>query len=216
MNLNCRISSIHDHSLVHRFDRRFVPLLLGCLLAFSSPAIAHPMHFHLQPLDAKTVERTLDAMERMVAQLEEDRGATPVALPEGALGVAVLSWVLPRGVVSLDEATLADSELLNETLAAAGYEDSETAVQEWKIDAERILEAWEVLSRDLDMGDVDAAYLRLAAERERLELDELLQREAELLRDETLVLTTLRDLELIEPFGSRIAVLLERLGVRDD
>jgi len=210
---NCRVLSTHDHSIVHRIEHWFSPFLLGCLLAFSPPAFAHPMHFHQQPLDAETIERTLDGMDRMVALLDERRGTPPLELPEGAMGVAVLAWLLPREVAALDEATLADSELLNDTLTAAGYDNPETAVYDWKIDAERILEAWEVLDRNLDMDQVNAAFDALAQEINDSPESGLSKQEALLFRDEALVRTTRKDIEIVDSYRSRISALLQRLGL---
>lgn len=186
-------------------------LILGLLL-YSAQLVAHPMEYHREPLDPQTVERVLDSLDRMANLVE--RGGSPDSMrpPDGAMGLPALAASLESGLRAMEETGEAGGPSLTEVLAASGYADPETAPYLWQLEAERVLETWEVYARGLSMETVNAEFARYKEERTGLTEEEALDREAELFRDEQLVRTTSVDLEFITRYRTRLESLALRLG----
>jgi hypothetical protein len=182
------------------------------LLAASPQLPAHPMEYHLRPLDAASVERVLDSLDRMVTQLRENDSLASASLPDDAMGISAIVWSMQDAVLSIDDSTPADSETLNSTLAASGYTDPEIQVYEWQLEAERVLETYEVLVSGIDMTTVNAGFTELERDRASLPEDEAREREAALYRNEEMLRTTAKDLELISHYRPRLDALVGRLG----
>lgn len=192
---------------------RILAASLGlALLLPASPASAHPIEYHYGPLEAATVERVLDCLDRMVVELERNGALSSARLPEGALGIAALGPTVEDAILVLNETGDGAAATLNELLAACGYRDSLAAMSLWQAEAERVLETYEVLVRNLDWRTVNEAFRRYDSERARLTEAQTLDREMRLFRDEQLLKTAGADTLVLEPFRQRVDLLTRRLG----
>jgi len=175
-------------------------------------AAAHPLEYHLEPLDATVVERVLTSFELLTADLEAAGLLASARLPGDAMGVTALLWSLEDAIAAMDETPAVDSPALLNALAAAGYTPSPYIVAEWKMEAERILESYEVLSGDLQYGTVYRNLSELQNSRDRLTDYESEQKEAELLRQMSMLQTTARDIAQVAPYRDRLDALVGKLN----
>ena len=173
---------------------------------------AHPIEFHMQPLDAGTVERVIDSLERVASELQAAGASGRVSMPQDAMGVTAVLWALQDALMEADEVTTTDSPSLKRALLSAGYADSYYVVEEWQGEAERVVETWEVLKRGLKIVQVYAGYSRLEEDRAGLSEEQAIERESTLVRDYELLRTTAKDLELISAYIPRLDAVLVRLG----
>lgn len=202
--------------VVHRAWQLY--LTCGALIlcwAFLSTriAFAHPIEYHMQPLEAAAVERVLISLEQMVTAVEASDMAGSLRLPDDAMGISVLLWTLQDALMNADEVTTLDSPTLHLALQSAGYPISDFIVETWQIEAERVIGTYEVLSRNLDLSQVQVRYAALDDDRAALSPERAMEFEAALLRDHELVKTTGKDLDLIEHYRPRLDALFERMGV---
>lgn len=185
-------------------------LILGALLT-QSPARAHPLEFHLEPLTAATVERVLTSFELLTTELAGAGALTNARLPENALGITALLWSLEDAVAALDETWPENSEVLLRSLAAAGYERSPWTVAEWKVEAERVLESYEVLRGELQLASIHRELAELEQQADRLTADEVAERESALIRQLSMLQTTAGDIAAVAPYRSRLDKWVGRL-----
>ncbi|RLQ20436.1 hypothetical protein DWB85_17645 [Seongchinamella sediminis] len=178
--------------------------LLPCTVA------AHPMEYHLAPLDSVTVERVIDSLEGMARAL---RGAG-FRLPDSNLGVAALGAALEDTLRLLQAQQPPAVAAPAEVLLAAGYTDPLVGQLSWQLDAERVLESYEVLARGLDAAAVDGAFIAFAEASENMPQETALHQEMRLLRDAELVRTTRNDIATVTPYRSRLDALVRSLGVQ--
>jgi len=167
----------------------------------------------MQPLDAKTVERVIQSLDQMVDDLKRSGTLDTVRLPDGAMGISVMLWSVQDALMKLDETTTIDSPTLKQALFSAGYPDSLYVVEEWQIEAEQVLETYEVLNKGLNLDQVYAGYAALERDRPELSEEKVIERESTLIRNHELVRTTAMDLELITHYLPRLDALTERLGI---
>jgi sirohydrochlorin ferrochelatase len=182
------------------------------VLLIPVPAGAHPLEYHLDPLDSRMVERVLASFELLTADLEAAGRLGSARLPENAMGVTALLWSLEGAVAAMDETPAVDSPALLSALAAAGYEPSPYIVAEWKMEAERVLESYEVLSDNLQFESLYRGLSELESSRDRLSGDEAEQREAELIRQMSMLRTTAGDIAQVAPYRARLDALTGKLN----
>ena len=101
---------------------------------------------------------------------------------------------------------------LNDLLADSGYADPMIGVIEWQLEAERVLETYEVLVRGLDVESLNAAFARYDEASARLSDEQALDQEIALFRDVQLLNTAGADVGAIEPYRARLDKLVQRLG----
>jgi len=178
--------------------------------------MAHPMEYHFRPLDAATVERVLDSFDRLVIQLQNNGSLAAARLPDDAMGITAVAWSLQDAVLAIDDSTPADSEILDEALAASGYGDPEIRGYEWALEAERVLETYETLVNNIDIASLNAGFAELEANRDSLSEEEESEREAVLFRNEQLLRNTWQDFELVSQYRQRLDFLVRRLGAEVD
>ena len=186
-------------------------LVISALLSTGN-ASAHPLQYHLEPLDARTVERVLSSFELLTAELEGASRLASARLPDNAMGVTALLWSLRGAVADLDQAPPIDSPALQQALEAAGYERSPYMVAEWQMEAERVLESYEVLRRDLRLETVYAALSELDESAGQLDAEQAELREFELLRQLSMLQTTARDVAQVAPYRDRLDALAGKLN----
>jgi len=198
---------------------RFLPrpatvVVLACLLStmFTPRVVAHPLEHHLQPLDDETVERVLDSLDQLVIQLENQGALNTARLHEGALGVAAMAAALEDAYLELQVSSKQAITTLNDLLADSGYADPMIGVIEWQLEAERVLETYEVLVRGLDVESLNAAFARYDEASARLSDEQALDQEIALFRDVQLLNTAGADVGAIEPYRARLDKLVQRLG----
>lgn len=196
---------------------RIIPTFLLCLLCVLSMAsvYSHPIEYHMQPLDAETVERVIQSLDQMVADLKRSGTLGTVRLPDSAMGISVMLWSVQDALMKLDETTTIDSPTLKRALFAVGYQDSLYVVEEWQIEAEQVLETYEVLNKGLNLDQVYAGYAALEKDRPALSEVQANSRESTLVRKHELVRTTAKDLELVERYLPQLDSIAARLGIKN-
>lgn len=182
------------------------------LTLYSSSALSHPLEYHLEPLDDRAIERVLTSFERLSARLQHAGVEQTARLPDNALGITAVVWTMEEAVARLDEARAVESPTLLQALKAAGYEDSPYIVAEWKIEAERVWEAYEVLNGNFRTGTIGSEMAALEREANQLTEEQLARKEAALLRKASMVQTTARDVSKIAPYRGRLDRLSRKLG----
>jgi hypothetical protein len=176
---------------------------------------AHPIEYHMQPLDDATIERVIQSLEQMIGELEKTGSLDKVRLPEDAMGIPVLLWSVQDALMEADEVTTIDSPTLKRALLSAGYSDSPYVVEEWQAETEQVLETYEVLKKSLNLEQVYAGYAALEQDRPGLTVDQAVEREIGLLRNHELVRTTGKDIELVKQYLPQLDSLSLRLGISD-
>lgn len=175
-----------------------------CLFS-STQAGSHPIEYHMQPLSAGQVERVVSSLEKIASRLQ-DPGA--VQLPDDAMGISLALWSLWD---ALDAGGGPGEDPLPDILVAAGYESSYFMIEEWEIEAQRVLETYEVLHKGLGSQAVQRAYSKLEALRPQLDEQQLLARERAVIRDQQLVNRSAIDLALVANYQARIDRLFAKL-----
>jgi len=197
-------------SILHQFAGAAV-LSISIFLAPVS-ALAHPLEYHLDPLDATMVERVLTSFELLTADLEAADLLASARLPDEAMGVTGLLWSLEGAIAAMDETPAVDSPALLNALAASGYTPSPYIVAEWKMEAERVLESYEVLSGGLQYEAVYRSLSELENSRDQADSDEAEQKEAELIRQMSMLRTTAGDIAQVAPYRNRLDALTGKLN----
>jgi hypothetical protein len=188
-----------------------------CLVAvFSTVAVhAHPIEYHMQPLDAGTIERVIKSLDQMIIELRRADSLDSVQVPDDAMGITVLLWSVQDALMEVDETTTTDSPTLKRALSSAGYKDSPYAVDEWQAEAEQVLETYEVLKKGLNLEQVYAGYAALEEDRPGLSEELAIERESALVRDHQLVRTTGKDVELVRQYLPQLNSLTLQLGLNE-
>jgi hypothetical protein len=188
-------------------------LILAAVAALFPCAMihAHPMEYHMIPLDAQTVERVLTSFDRLIDKLENADAVDSARLPDDAFGITVILWSIEDAVAAIDKTRAVESPTLLQALQAAGYEDSPYIVAEWKIEAERVLEAYEVLRENYQLKDIVAELTELENNPKLLTDEKLMTRANMLTRKESMLQTTAKDLPMIKQYMQRIDALFGQL-----
>ncbi len=173
--------------------------VLPCAIAH-----AHPLEYHMEPLDANAVERVVTSLELLLGELKRAGEQDTANLPEGALGITAILWSVEIAVAAMDETWPTKSPALLRSLQSAGYEDSPYVVAEWKIKAERVLEAYEVLNGNFQWEDIQAGLAELDKDANQLTDEERLNRERLLIRKASMLRTTAGDISQVAPFKQRL------------
>jgi len=188
-------------------------LILAAVAALFPCAMihAHPMEYHMIPLDAQTVERVLTSFDRLIDKLENADAVDSARLPDDAFGITVILWSIEDAVAAIDKTRAVESPTLLQALQAAGYEDSPYIVAEWKIEAERVLEAYEVLRENYQLKDIVAELTELEKNPKLLTDEKVMTRANMLTRKESMLQTTAKDLPMIKQYMQRIDALFGQL-----
>lgn len=179
---------------------------------FGSGSQAHPMHYHMQPLDKVTVQRVVKSLNRMIDDIARDGSLESVRIAGDGMGITVLLWSIQDAMMAIDGAGTLDSPGMKRALISAGYKDSRYVVEEWQADAEQVLETYEVLDRDLSMDGMRARYVAFLADQPRLDEEQVVEVESALIRDRELLRTTTEDVALIRQFKPELDALAAQLG----
>jgi hypothetical protein len=191
----------------------FCACLVASVMVFPfANAHAHPVEFHMGPLDKSTVERVLNSLELLMGELKSASKRDAANLPDGALGITAILWSIQDAVAAMDETWPTKSPTLLRSLESAGYEDSPYIVAEWKIEAERVLEAYEVLSGNFKEKDIHAELAELEKDTNQLTDEERLKRESLLIRKASMLQTTAGDISQVAPFRQRLDRLTSPLS----
>ncbi|MGK2926302.1 MAG: hypothetical protein ACSLE2_11845 [Lysobacterales bacterium] len=158
----------------------------------------------MAPLDAATVERVLTSFDSLASELRGAGSMEAAKLPDDALGITALLWTIEAAVATMDNAWPTESPALLSALTAAGYEDSPYMVAEWKIEAERVLEAYEVLSSNITAKGLATEWAELERNRGQMSEAALHEREKVLIRKTSMLRTTARDIEQVAPYRQRL------------
>lgn len=188
-------------------------LILAVVAALFPRAMihAHPMEYHMIPLDAQTVERVLTSFDRLIDKLENADAVDSARLPDDAFGITAILWSFEDAVAAIDKTRAVESPTLLQALQAAGYEDAPYIVAEWKIEAERVLEAYEVLRENYQLKDIVAELTELEKDPKLLTDEKVMTRANMLTRKESMLQTTAKDLPMIKQYMQRIDALFGQL-----
>jgi hypothetical protein len=213
MKYNTRIFGIRMrfNCFFRAFLGRF--LITACLVLSISTAQAHPIEFHMQPMEAADVERVITSLERIADELNAAGKQNTLRMPENSLGISAMPGVLQGALMEADEVTTVDSPSLLRAITAAGYADSYYVVEQWEGEAERVVETYEVLKRGLSMDRIYKGYADLEAQRTNFSEEVAAQSERILVREHEMVRTTAKDLDLVSVYLPRLDVLVARLGI---
>lgn len=158
----------------------------------------------MEPLDAATVERVLASFDSLASELRGAGLLDAASLPDDALGITAILWSIQSAVATMDGTWPTESPTLLRALTAAGYENSPYVVAEWKIEAERVLEAYEVLSTDITNEALAAELAELERNRDQMTEAALHEQESALIRKASMLQTTARDIEQVAPYRQRL------------
>lgn len=188
-----------------------------CLCVFAllfrvSAAPAHPLEFHLDPLDDAAIERVLMSFELLSGALEAAGLQGSARISEDALGITAIVWSTEQAIASMDNRRPAESPFLLNALTTAGYEDSPYIVAEWKMEAERVWESYEVLTANYRIESIGREMRTLAEAPGELTEQQRINREAALARQLSMAQTTARDVLQVAPYRQRLDALARRLG----
>jgi hypothetical protein len=187
-------------------------LIVANALMFVSTAQAHPLEYHLEPLDSAAVERVVSSLELLTAELDTTALLDSARLPGDALGVTALLWSLEEAVTAMDTSSPPQTPTLLRSLAEAGYISSPYVVAEWEFEAERVLEAYEVLSGNFSLEVVSEAMARLEENPDQLTETQVADAEMALIRQASMLQTTAADIAQVAPFRQRLDSLTSRLS----
>lgn len=192
--------------------KAFSSLLVTFALFIVAPQIsAHPLEYHLEPLKAEDVERVLVSFELLTAKLETAGLLATARTGEEALGVTAVVWSVEDAIAAMDETRSVESPTLLQALGAAGYEDSPYVVAEWKVEAERVLEAFEVLQGDFQTQAIGREMAVLEENAAQLTGEEIAERQMVLIRQASMLKTTAGDISQVAPFRQRLEALTSQL-----
>lgn len=186
-------------------------IALGAV-SYAPVAMSHPLEYHLDPLDDEAIERVLTSFELLSAGLEKAGLQGNARLSENALGITAIVWSTEAAVMGMDESRSVDSPSLLRALKAAGYEESPYVVAEWKLEAERVWEAYEVLSANLQITAIGRDMEALEQQADDLTPQQRTQQQAALMRQLSMLQTTAGDISRVAPFRQRMDSLARRLG----
>jgi len=207
------IKLVKKYQLFVLVGKIFCTCLAASATAFPfATALAHPLEFHLEPLDTGAVERVLTSLELLMGELKSADKQDAANLPDGALGITAILWSIESAVAAMDETWATKSPALLRSLRAAGYEDSPYVVAVWKIETERVLEAYEVLSGNFQEDDIRAGLAELEKDASRFTEEERVNRERVLIRKASMLQTTAGDISQVAPFRQRLDRLTAQLG----
>ena len=200
-----------------RKSRNVISILLSTGITFSalfgSSVQAHPMHYHMQPLDEATVERVVNSLNQMIGDIRRNGSLDSAGLPNDAMGITVLLWSVQDAMMAMDDSGTLDSPGMRRALISAGYKDSRYVVEEWQADAEQVLETYEVVGRGLSMEGIQARYTAFLADRPQLDEEQAIELESALVRDRQLLRTTAEDVALIRQFKPQLDAIASQLGI---
>ena len=180
---------------------------------FGSSVQAHPMHYHMQPLDKATVARVVKSLSRMIDDIRRNGSLDAVRIPGDAMGITVLLWSIQDAMMAIDDAGTVDSPGMKRALISAGYEDSRYVVEEWQADAEQVLETYEVVGRGLSIEGIRARHTAFLADQSQLDEEQVIEVEGALIRDRQLLRTTVEDVALIRQFKPQLDAVASQLGI---
>jgi hypothetical protein len=207
------IKLVKTNRLFLMVGKTFFACLVASATAFPfAGAHAHPIEFHMGRLDASAVERVLTSLDLLMGELKSAGRPDAANLPDGALGITAILWSIEDAVAAMDETWPTKSPALLRALQSAGYEDSPYVVAEWKIEAERVLEAYEVLSGNFQEKDIHARLAELEKNANRLTDEERVNRERMLIRKASMLQTTAGDISQVAPFRQRLDRLTSSLS----
>jgi hypothetical protein len=185
-------------------------VLLGACCTGTAQLSAHPIEYHRQTLQPAQLERVLLSLEKCTARITAANSQIRLEFADDAMGIAVALW-------SIEDALRSDSDnpkALDQLLVAAGYSPVDTAVLEWELEAQRVLEAYETQRRNLSLDALQARAAELEARSSSMPAAELLRLEQAMLRDYGLLRTTALDIPVIEPYSQRLDAIFARLGLQ--
>jgi hypothetical protein len=196
-----------SHFVLPRLCR--VVILLWMLVGGSRIA-AHPIEYHLQPLQPAEIERVVATLEQAAAHLKTTASPSQIDLPDDAMGITVALW-------SIEDALRADKnnpDALAKLLQESGYTDPRTAVLEWELETQRVLEAYETRHRNLTLPLLQNRIAALEEKRAALSPQQQLQLEQAIMRDHQLLSSTGADIESVGPYAARLDKLFKQLGLQ--
>ncbi len=208
--------------MIHLTKTNRLFLLVGqifctCLVAFATvfpvaTAHAHPIEYHRKPLNAEGVQRVLASFDLLMGELRNADTLNAARIPANAMGVTLMLWSVQDAIADADETAPSDSPSLKRSLNAAGYKDSPYMVDEWQIEAERVLETYEVLQKGLTQASVIADYAAFKKEASGLSEEQAVNRQRILVRNSQLVRTTSKDLALVSEYRKQLDALVEQFA----
>ncbi len=185
-------------------------VILLYMLVGGSRIAAHPIEYHLQPLQPAEFERAVATLEQAAAHLQTAVPHTQIHFSDDAMGITVALW-------SIEDALRADKnnpDALTKLLHKSGYTDPPTAVLEWELETQRVLEAYETRNRNLTLPVLQDRIAELEEKRAVLPQQQQLQLEQAIVRDHQLLSTTGADIESVAPYAARLDKLFEQLGLQ--
>lgn len=174
--------------------------------------MAHPLEYHLDPLDDQSIERVLASFDLLAAGLEAAGLQSSAQLSDNAMGITAIVWSTEDAIAGMDDSRAVDSPSLLSALTSAGYEDSPYVVAEWKMEAERVWEAYEVLTANFQIEIIGREMDLLEQEAEDLTPQQRAEKEAALIRQLSMLQTTAGDISRVAPYRQRLNELARRLG----
>jgi len=202
---------------LHPFINRIAGACLACMIVLTqvfqaSTLMAHPLEYHLDPLDEQSIERVLTSFDLLAAELEAAGLQDSAQLSGNALGITAIVWSTENAIADMDDQRPVDSPALLNALTSAGYEDSPYMVAEWQMEAERIWEAYEVLTANFQVETIGREMKVLEQEADELTPRQRAEREAALIRKLSMLQTTAGDISQVAPYRQRLDELARRLG----
>lgn len=190
---------------------------MTCLASFAltlqvPSAAAHPLEYHLSPLGDQEIERVLTSFELLSTGLEAAGLQDSARLSDNAMGITAIVWSTGEAVAAMDDSRAVDSPALLSALRSAGYEESPYIVAEWQMEAERVWEAYEVLTANFQLEAIGRDLAALENEAEGLTPRQRAEKDAALMRQLSMLQTTAGDISRVAPYRQRLEALALRLG----
>lgn len=135
---------------------RLCNLLARCaassLLVLWASVVAHPIEYHMEPLSAETVERVVKSLDMLLADLERTGAIAALrADPDPERRIPI--WRMQAVIAAATGGSTVGSPAIRDAVLQAGYQDGPFVVEEWQLDADRVLDVYDALKNGTSVGD---------------------------------------------------------------
>jgi hypothetical protein len=113
---------------------------------------ANPLEYHIGPLQAETVERVIVSLDALINELERT-GAIDSLRQDPNPDRRIPLWRIQAVIAEPTGGSLVDSPVIRRAALQAGYADGPFVVEEWQLDADRVLDVYEAGKRGTNAGD---------------------------------------------------------------
>jgi len=137
--------------IIRKLNTFFILFLL--VGACSIPSVqAHPIQYHMQPLDAETVERVIASLDRLISELERAGAMDSLRGYQDEEG-PIPFWMIQGALADSESSSLVESPGIKRALMLSGYADSPFLVEEWQLEVDRVLDVYASLKSGRPIGE---------------------------------------------------------------